>query len=200
MSDQSGATENTEEITELIRVRFWGNPRPHTFRTEGHKYRHRQMVVAESDRGSTVGIINSFPFQKKVPVDKYPPIEREATKEDLEKHEKNQQQAKEIKAKAMDLVEELNLNMAISHVTPMDFTSKVVIYFTAPERVDFRELLRRLTREVKGQIELCHISAQERAEALGVIGSCGHTSSSFLRTAKKRGKGQVSVQKAFTRF
>jgi hypothetical protein len=65
----------------------------------------------------------------------------------------------------------------------IEFGKKIVIYFNAPERVDFRELVRRLVQDLKVRVELRQISLRDRAAAIGAVGACGLQTccSSFLK-------------------
>lgn len=197
-ASESEQTKKEAQVMSLIRVRFWGNPRPHTFVNNGLRLSHRQMVVAESDRGLSLGMVNSFSYEKKIAPDTYKTILRVANDDDLAAFEKAQKEAVEVKKKSRSYVEELNIEMSVSHVTPIDFGKKFVIYFTAPQRVDFRDLLKKL-RNDKLDIELRHINPQQKMEALGILGSCGHTSSDYILTAKRYERKDYSVKSAFSR-
>lgn len=67
----------------------------------------------------------------------------------------------------------LNLNMKISYVEPNELENKLTFFFTADKRVDFRELVKKLSAEHKCRIELWQIGTREEAKCLGGFGSCG---------------------------
>lgn len=192
--------KEVSEILDLIKVRFWGNPRPHTFQVGDLNPTHGKAVVAESDRGLALGLINSFRYQKKVSPSQYPKIERMADDADLQKNRELLKIAREIKRETTKIVDELKLKMTLSHVAPVDFDDKFVVYFTAPERVDFRELVRQLKIKFKEKMELRQIDQHQKMEALGVMGGCGHASSYFLMTASPSEKKYYPLKKAFTRL
>ena len=158
-------------------------------------FQYGQKVLAMSDRGMSVGYINSFPY--KVPFAKsllpIRSISRVADSEDL----KEQQQLIEKTNKAQNLckywVEKLNLDMTVTHVENIQFGKKMVFYFNAPTRVDFRELVKNLVADVGLRVELRQISARDRTAAIGSIGSCGLMTccSSFLQSY-----GRVSIKMA----
>jgi len=73
--------------------------------------------------------------------------------------------------------------MVLTHVEFIQFGKKAVFYFNAPDRVDFRNLVKDLVAELKMRIELRQISVRDRSAALGSIGPCGRQNccSSFLK-------------------
>ncbi|MBL4710117.1 MAG: hypothetical protein JKY48_16935 [Flavobacteriales bacterium] len=83
--------------------------------------------------------------------------------------------AKETEAmlKARAIANELQLRMKISDVEYQGDLSKAVFYYTADERVDFRELIRKLAESFKTRIEMKQIGMRQEAGRLGGIGSCG---------------------------
>ena len=83
--------------------------------------------------------------------------------------------------------------MNVTHVEFIQFGKKAVFYFTAPERVDFRGLVKDLVGDLKMRIELRQISVRDRAAALGATGACGLQTccSSFLNNY-----GNVSIKMA----
>lgn len=201
MTDQKEENKDNETncITTLVKVRFWGNPRPHVFKLGDVQAHYQSYVVAESDRGPSLGLINSFPYQKKIDPNDYKQIIRRADEEDLSRHEASLEEAKKLKLLTRQTIEELALAMSLSHVMPVEFGKKFVVYFTAKHRIDFRELLKRI-RTQNYFVELCHIDLQQSAEALGVLGSCGHMASEYLLKIKDRDRKKISVNKSFSRL
>src|SRR5690606_4469210 len=83
--DDDGETFASGQKLLLVRVRFPGNSRPHTFLVGKRSYSYGQRVVAMSDRGLTVGYVNSFPYEMSYHenMGKMRTISRVATEEDL---------------------------------------------------------------------------------------------------------------------
>lgn len=184
------------EILSFVRVRFPGNSRSFPFLVGRNKISYGQKVVAMSDRGMAVGYVNSFPYQMKFTKDMLPikTISKIATDEDLEKEITNYKKQKEFEVVCQDLIEKHELNMNLTHVELTQFGKKVVFYFNAPARVDFRGLVRDLVSELKLRIELRQISVRDRAAAIGNIGPCGRElcCSSFL---SKYGNSHIKMAK-----
>ncbi len=194
--DDRGSTrwEEGQEIS-LVRVRFPGNSRSFPFLVGKRQFRYGQKVVAMSDRGMDVGYINSFPYTVPFKKSMLPirSISKVATEEDISEMQGNFAKQKEAEVVALKLIEELGLDMHITHVEIIQFGKKMVFYFTAPARVDFRDLVKKLVSELKMRIELRQISVRDRAAALGSIGACGQATccSTFLKNY-----GNVSIKMA----
>ncbi len=75
--------------------------------------------------------------------------------------------------KARKIAEELNLKMKINDVEYQGDNTKAIFYYTSEERVDFRELIKRLAEEFKVRIEMRQIGVRQEASRLGGIGPCG---------------------------
>ena len=179
----------------LIRVRFPGNAKVHAFLTGKRKFRYGQQVVAMSDRGLTVGHINSFPYETTFKENMLPlrAISKAADDEDVAKQKLSRAKEIEAEMKCRELIEYYELDMTLTHVEFVQNGRKVIFYFNAPARVDFRELVKSLVPHMKMRIELRQISVRDRTAALGAIGVCGLQTccSSFLTQY-----GNVSIKMA----
>lgn len=191
---KEGRYKDGEELT-FVRVRFPGNSRSFQFLLGKRGFTYGQRVVAMSDRGMDVGYINSFPYDLKFNKSLLPmkSISKIATDEDIINQQKNIDAQKEAEVYCVELIKELKLQMNITHVEIIQFGKKMVFYFTAPARVDFRELVKQLVAKLKMRIELRQISVRDRAAAIGSIGPCGGMTccSSFLKNY-----GQVTIKMA----
>ena len=110
-------------------------------------------------------------------------IERPATPEDLTQEEKNrllEQRAMEFCQKRIDARQ---LPIHLVRVECLFDASKIIFYFTAPGRVDFRELVKDLVQEFRTRIELRQIGVRHRAKMVGGLGICGSVlcCASFLK-------------------
>ena len=183
-----------QELT-FIRVRFPGNAKSFPFLLGKRTFRYGQTVNAMSDRGMAVGYINSFPYTKKYKSEmgQIRSIAHLASREDIEKEQHLIDKEKQAEELCIRLIDKHSLDMTLTHVQYIQYGKKAVFYFTAPARVDFRELVKDLVGELKMRIELRQISVRDRAAALGAIGACGLQTccSSFLQRY-----GQVSMKMA----
>ncbi len=196
---QDSSSANTRwkkgDPVKLLRVRFPGNAKSFPFLYGKRIFQYGQKVVATSDRGMTVGYINSFPYTAPFQESMLPikSILRAATKQDIEEQKSHFDSEKKVEILARQYINELKLDMIITHVEIIQFGKKAVIYFTAPARVDFRSLVRKLVSDLKMRIELRQISVRDRSAAVGSIGACGLLTccSGFLKNY-----GHVSIKLA----
>ena len=182
--NQQTRFKDGEELT-FIRVRFPGNAKSFPFLLGSHPFKYGQKVLAQSDRGLAVGYINSFPYKKNYNKDLLPllTIARIATEEDVKQQIENIHKEKKAEVDCQELIEKYQLDMTLTHVEFMQNGKKVVFYFNAPARVDFRELVKDLVGILKMRVELRQISVRDRTAAIGAIGACGLQTccSSFLQ-------------------
>ncbi|OIQ17498.1 MAG: hypothetical protein BM556_11890 [Bacteriovorax sp. MedPE-SWde] len=181
--DQEERYTEGEEL-QFVRVRFPGNAKSQPFLLGSRNFVYGQKVIAMSDRGMTVGYVNSFPYTVTFDKSMLPirTISKVATPEDIEEQKNFLQKENDAEVLCIRLIAKHNLNMNLTHVEFIQFGKKAVFYFTAPERVDFRNLVKDLVSDLKMRIELRQISVRDRAAALGAIGACGLQTccSSFL--------------------
>ncbi len=132
-------------------------------------------AIVETARGveyGTVSIANREMLDKHI-VGTLKSVKSKATAADTEKHLKNLERKAEVMAKAREKIEARKLEMRLKDV---DFTfdnSKIIFYFTAEGRVDFRELVKDLASLFHSRIELRQIGIRDETKMLGGLGSCG---------------------------
>lgn len=147
--------------------------------------RPNDRVVVESDQGLKLGIVRTvfgdadpqlFPAQIKSLV-------RLASPEDLLQEEKNQALENRAWEFCLRQVQAHRLPIHLVQVECLFDASKIIFYFTAPGRVDFRELVKDLVQEFHMRIELRQIGVRHRAKMVGGLGICGRglCCASFLR-------------------
>lgn len=194
-SDEPDSRFKDGEELMLVRVRFPGNAKSFPFLVGKRKFQYGQKVMAMSDRGMTVGYINSFPYKVTFNKTMLPlrSIAREASAEDIRQQMEFHESEKKAEVICLRLIEKYQLDMVLTHVEFIQFGKKAVFYFNAPQRVDFRDLVKDLVQDLKMRIELRQISVRDRAAALGSIGACGLQTccSSFLKNY-----GNVSIKMA----
>lgn len=183
------------ELLTMVRVRFPGNARSFPFLIGKRRFSYGQKVLAMSDRGMTVGYINSFPYEVLFHKSMLPirSIAKIADAEDIRAQIEFRDSEKKAEVICIHLIERYQLDMVLTHVEFTQFGKKAVFYFNAPARVDFRDLVKDLVYELKMRIELRQISVRDRAAALGSVGACGLQTccSTFLKNY-----GNVSIKMA----
>ena len=103
----------------------------------------------------------------------YPAIFRPATEEDLIRDRENRELARNAHALCRKCITERGLDMKLVDVEVLFDGSKMIFYFTAPSRIDFRELVKDLVRSYRTRIELRQIGARHETQMLGGLGNCG---------------------------
>ena len=162
-------------MIELIGVRFKKNGKVYSFSPNGLTLKVGDLVITETAHGTECGevaIANQQVAKEEVPAP-LKPILRKATKEDLRILENNRKK----EARAFQVCEEKiklrNLKMRLVNVECTFDNSKLLFYFTAESRVDFRELVKDLAAVFRTRIELRQIGVRDQAKILGGIGICG---------------------------
>lgn len=164
-------------MTEIIGIRFNTAGKIYYFAPNGKKADVGMGVIVETARGvefGTVAIANKLVDESEV-VQPLKPITRIATNADYNQLEKNKEKEKEAFRIANEKISEHKLGM---HLVNTEYTfdgSKILFYFTAEGRVDFRELVKTLAGIFKTRIELRQIGVRDEAKSLGAIGICGKT-------------------------
>ncbi|TAG22824.1 MAG: Signal peptidase-like protein [Runella slithyformis] len=100
-------------------------------------------------------------------------IYRVANQRDLEKHEQSVARDLTTMYRTRQIISELKLKMKLSDVEYQSDNTKAVFYYSADDRVDFRELIKLLAGEFKIRVEMRQISLRQEAGRLGGLGACG---------------------------
>ena len=141
-------------------------------------------VVVETARGIEFGecVIGIKEVREEDIVAPLKSVIRIASQEDIDKHFDNKAKEKEAFNICFNKIKEHNLTMKLIDVEYTFDNNKVIFYFTADGRVDFRELVKDLATIFKTRIELRQIGVRDEAKMLGGLGPCGRPMccSSFL--------------------
>ena len=140
------------------------------------------VVATQVESGYDIGMITLTGELVKVQMDKKkidysqenPKITyRKASQKEIDKWSNLRDQEEVIKVKARKYAIDLRLKMKISDIEYQGDGSKVTFYYTAEDRVDFRELIKLFAREFRTKIEMKQVGLRQEAARLGGIGSCG---------------------------
>ena len=134
-------------------------------------------VVVETARGIEFGecVIGIKDISEDDIVAPLKSVLRIATEEDINKHFKNKDKEKDAFDICLKKIQEHGLTMKLIDVEYTFDNNKVIFYFTADGRVDFRELVKDLATIFKTRIELRQIGVRDEAKMLGGLGPCGRT-------------------------
>src|SRR5215203_297275 len=173
---------STNQQVRVVSVRFSPIGRTQTFLLNDLLFAEGlpaagDKVVVQSEAGAAVGAIVQTPpavmARRLLPEHSPNRVVRKATAEDLGVQQKRQQREQEAHRVALLKIRERGLEMKLTRVEQLFDGSRLIFYFTAEGRVDFRELVRELASEFHTRIEMRQIGARDEAKMLGGYGSCG---------------------------
>ncbi len=172
-------------MSKLIEIKL-GDYRPVLFYELGEVVCQRgDTVILEVDRGAEFGMVISDPSVacKAKAENLAGKVLRRATEGDHKQIENNRTKAKDAISICERKVDERKLDMKIVKAEYSFDTSKIIFYFTADGRVDFRNLVQDLARIFRVRIELKQIGVRDKAKIIGGFGVCGRElcCSSFLK-------------------
>ena len=171
-------------MAEVIGVRFKEGGKVYYFDPDRNKLRIGDIVIVETSRGiecGTVAIANKQVADDEI-VHPLKKLIRKATKDDRRRLEENKRKEKEALKICEQKVAEHGLEMKLVDVEYTFDNSKILFYFTADGRVDFRALVKDLASVFRTRIELRQIGVRDESKMLGGLGVCGRPfcCSSFL--------------------
>ncbi|MBE0476613.1 MAG: stage 0 sporulation family protein [Coriobacteriia bacterium] len=159
----------------VVGVRLRSAPKVLWFDPAGSEPAVGQCVVVRTERGQEIGEVASAPAEveeSELPAE-LKPVERIATDEDLARAEELREREAEAMPVFRELVGKHGLDMKPVGVQTLFDSSKMVFYFAAEERVDFRELVKELASRFKTRIDMRQIGVRDEARMVGGLGHCG---------------------------
>ena len=162
-------------MVEIISVRFKEGGKHYYFNPNGAQFQPGEGVIVETTRGTEFGecVQGNTPIDEMELTAPLRPVLRRATLEDELTREKN----KEKEAKALEICQqkilEHGLEMKLVDAEWSFEGNKVLFFFTAEGRVDFRALVKDLASAIHARIELRQIGVRDEAKMLGGLGICG---------------------------
>ena len=132
-------------------------------------------VIVKTDQGMGLGDVVAV-RDEAAPGDselEFKPIYRLATDEDMAAMAENEVRAREAYHFCRECIERRELEMKLVDVEIFFDRSKMIFYFTAPGRIDFRELVKDLVRTYRTRIELRQIGVRHETQMVGAVGNCG---------------------------
>lgn len=162
-------------MTEIVSVRFKDSGKIYYFSPNGLTVKSGQYVVVETARGieCAVAASGNKTVDDESIVSPLKSVLRIATDEDIKILESNKKKEKEAYEICLKKIEEHNLDMSLSEVEYAFDGSKIIFYFTADGRIDFRELVKDLASAFHKRIELRQIGVRDEAKMIGGLGICG---------------------------
>lgn len=162
-------------MTTVIGVRFRAAGKIYYFDPKNIEFKRNDHVIVETARGVEYGTVvlgNSLVEDDKI-IQPLKQIIRKATEADGETYLKNREKEKEAKKICLEKIRKHGLVMKLIDAEYTFDNNKVLFYFTADGRVDFRELVKDLAAVFRTRIELRQIGVRDETKILGGIGVCG---------------------------
>lgn len=131
------------------------------------------VVIVNVDKGLDAGKVSTSKTVSEEEAKKLPKIQRVATNEDIERIARNGEKEKNAFRLCKERIIEYNLDMKLVEVEMQFDGGKLTFYFTSPQRVDFRELVKSLAGIYHTRIDLRQIGARDEARLISGIGPCG---------------------------
>lgn len=162
-------------MVKIIGVRFRNVGKIYYFGPKDHNLQVGDHVIVETARGVEFGHVVLAPrdVDEKSVIQPLRDVLRPATVEDEEREAKNRDKEKEAHQICLQKIQDHGLEMKLIDVEYTFDNNKVLFYFTADGRVDFRALVKDLASVFKTRIELRQIGVRDETKILGGIGICG---------------------------
>lgn len=194
----ANVSQPTEEMVEIIGVRFKEAGKVYYFAPGDATVQENDRVIVETARGMEYGFVavgNQTISADKI-VQPLRPVVRIATEADDERYATNKKLEKEAFAICQQKIHDHGLDMKLIEAEYTFDNSKLLFYFSAEVRVDFRELVKDLASVFRTRIELRQIGIRDEAKMLGGLGVCGRPFccatflSDFMQVSIKMAKEQ----------
>ncbi len=192
---QPTETPKVKETVEVVDVAFRNSGKNYFFAPGDLTFTLGEKVIVETARGIELGRIAQTAHR--VDADRITPplkkVMRKATPDDIERSDRNRELEVSAAEIAQKKIEARKLEMNLVDVEYTFDNSKLIFYFTAESRVDFRDLVKDLAAVFRTRIELRQIGIRDEARMVGGLGSCGRP---FCCTSFLSDFAQVSIKMA----
>jgi cell fate regulator YaaT (PSP1 superfamily) len=166
----------------IVEVRFKGSRKEFFLNKENVELKVGDVVAVEASPGHDVGVVSMvgelvrFQLRKKniqETSDQIKALYRKAKPNELEKYYEVKDKESPTLHRTREIILALRLSMKLSDVEYQGDGKKATFFYTADDRVDFRELIKKLAEEFRIRIEMRQIGMRQEASRLGGIGVCG---------------------------
>ena len=176
------ALPNGEKPFDFVEVRFKNSRKEFFQNTENLSLSIGDIVATQATSGHDIGMVTLTGELVRVQMKRkkedfkkedFPKVYRKAAQKDIDIWQKCRDREEEIKKRSREIAIILKLQMKISDVEFQGDGSKATFYYTAEDRVDFRQLIKDMAKAFGIRIEMRQIGYRQEAQRLGGIGSCG---------------------------
>ncbi|WP_027182970.1 PSP1 domain-containing protein [Desulfovibrio inopinatus] len=162
-------------MSRIIGLKFREYGQVYYFDSGAFVVNKNDLVIVNTDQGLGLGEVVLFTDEvpEELNLEDIKPIYRLANDEDIVAHRENTEVAEEAFRYCRLLVRQHELEMKLVDVEVYHDRGKMVFYFTAPNRIDFRELVKDLVKKYRTRIELRQIGVRHETQMIGAVGNCG---------------------------
>jgi cell fate regulator YaaT (PSP1 superfamily) len=180
MSDQQKqapvkSSDDAGREKRLVGVKFKNAGKTYFFDSCGLELCFSEPVIVETENGLAMARIVTPVFL--IPLAQCPsdlkPVVRKASRSDLEREKKNREREAQAYRFCMVRIKGKNLEMKLVRVEYLHDGSRAIFYYTADQRVDFRDLVKDLAHELHTRIEMRQIGVRDESKMIGGLGNCG---------------------------
>ena len=167
--------EETMKTVQVVDIQFRPGQKVYYFDPGALEIHAGDHVIMDTARGPEFGtcVAGNHPIPEKDVVSPLRPILRLATAQDEKVMEENREKERKAFAVCIEKIAEQGLDMQLVSAECAFDGSKILFFFTADERVDFRELVKNLASVFRTRIELRQIGVRDKAKMVGGLGICG---------------------------
>lgn len=162
-------------MEKVIGIRFRKGGKIYHFDPAEYSPKRDDFVIVNTEQGVGLGQVVEAPYPKNARIHPYEikKIERLASEDEIRKHYENLEVESDARTYCLERIAAHELPMNLVDVEYFFDGSKIIFYFTADGRVDFRELLKDLVRRLRTRVELRQIGIRNQAKMVGGLGGCG---------------------------
>lgn len=162
-------------MNKIVGIQFRSNGKVYDFDSGHFVLKKGDKVVVVTEEGPAIGSVYTEPQNRAAEGPERPlkKIFRLATEEELVRYERNCSLEESVYKYCLGKIKEKSIPMCLVSVERRFDGSKIVAYFTADGRVDFRELVKDLVQKFRTRIEMRQIGVRHQAKMVGGLGSCG---------------------------
>ena len=172
---EEAEAKDADATREIVGIRFRGTGKVYYFAPNGIDFKEGEFAIVETVRGveyGSVAIGNRHVPESEI-VGSLKPVIRKANDEDAKRFAHNLELEEAAKPQFIEAVKKNQLVMQLVDVEYTFDNAKLIFYFTADGRVDFRDLVKDLASIFRTRIELRQIGVRDEAKMLGGLGICG---------------------------
>ncbi|MBW1696679.1 MAG: stage 0 sporulation family protein [Deltaproteobacteria bacterium] len=162
-------------MKKIVGIRFKPSGKVYDFDSGAFVLRRGDCVIVETEQGLGFGVVVSAPSPRaQLPAGRtLKKVYRIATEKDHQQRERNIETEKQAYRYCQDCIQELGLKMNLFSVESNFDASKLTFYFTSEGRVDFRQLVKMLVKDLGARVEMRQVGIRNQAKICGGIGRCG---------------------------